>query len=482
MMSRNSESFAGTFSLALLMISLLLDLVPRFHLGDSGEFLVTEIGVYLSEGWSWVYGLIASFIIHVSGDLSTLAIMQILVAWASAILVARAIAQYFELGRLFTAFAVLVLFLNPLGFFWARAIMADTIAAGAFGCLVAILLSCRGILTASFGVFVLSAIICAIRSVYAIPLLFSFGTVTLISMALFLNKQRARDFGFIRHPIFKRYATFSLMVLLSTLSYASINRIVHGKAELSLNYQTHRFMVSAWSPAMKDSFAKLNLPEEVKQKVIPLEYKNRLQQAFVETGLVDVLSNHIGGYQAALPVFRELLEDTVKKNLLGLIKLIATSWSDYINPERVLTYHRERRLTGTNNWGNPDILNDGLIYRLQNWGVWQHAYPELPQVNSLGLRYYATIGGYWALILAIHATIAPFIYLSLPLRSRCGDVLAVQLFAFAYMAMVACTSNELVTRYLIPLDIPLLVTLGAFLKREKADKLPSFVEASETVK
>jgi hypothetical protein len=190
-----------------------------------------------------------------------------------------------------------------------------------------------------------------------------------------------------------------------------------------------------------------------------------LGSAFAEDGIVQRLQGYYGTYEAAAPAYNRLLRAAVLGRPLDVLALVARSWSDYLNPQRVLLYHHERRLTGTTGWYAPDTLSANLIARLQAWGVWQHIDPQLPQAASVGLDYYAIAGGYWALLVALHATLAVPIYFALPRRSRSDNVLAMLLFAFAYMAMIAMTTNELVTRYLIPLDIPLLVTLGALFGR-----------------
>jgi hypothetical protein len=175
--------------------------------------------------------------------------------------------------------------------------------------------------------------------------------------------------------------------------------------------------------------------------------------------------SYYGSYEAAAPAYRRLMHGAVFDRPLDFLALMARSWSDYINPDRVLLYHREMRLTGATGFGNPDTLPATLIARLEGWGIWQHLDPNMPQVTSLGLRYYALAGGYWALLVALHATLAIPVYFALPRRKRHDAVLVILLFAFAYMAMIAMTTNELVTRYLMPLDIPLLVTLGALFGR-----------------
>jgi hypothetical protein len=454
------------FSLLVLLLALALDTVPRFALGDSESYLSTQLHGYLPDDRSWAYGLAAGLIIRVSQDLNAVAIVQIAVSWVSAMLLGSALASHFRLGPWFRMGVLLVVFANPLSFYWTRAFMTDSLAAAAFGALVALLFAERGIVVTAAGVFILAVGICALRSVYLPPLLAAFGAVAALRLLCAARSWRRRDAAAValRHAA-GRYTVLAGTVLLSIIGYAALNAKVLHRHELSTNYATTRFLVSAWSPLMEQPLAALGLPATVTDHMTPLTYDNRLGAAFLDDGIVERLRGFYGSYEAAAPAYRSLLRGAVFDRPLDFLALTARSWSDYINPDRVLLYHREMRLTGATSFGNPDTLPATLIARLQGWGIWQHLDPNMPQVTSLGLRYFALAGGYWALLVALHATLAVPIYFALPRRKRHDGVLVILLFAFAYMAMIAMTTNELVTRYLMPLDIPLLVTLGALFGR-----------------
>jgi len=460
----NSVRPTIALTILILMLSLGLDVVPRFALGDSGAYLGTEIGGYLPEDRSWLYGLMASRVIRLTRDLDTVAIGQILISWTSAVLLAHALMRYFRTAPWFGLLAVVALFANPLSFFWARFFMTDTLAAAMFASLAALLLESRGAIVTLSGVFVLAFAVASLRSIYMPPLLAAFGSVAALYLLRIIAAalRRGASTPAHRHAAI-RYALLTATVGLATFSYAFVNSRVLGKPTISTNYAATRFMVSAWSPLMAPALAALDLPPHVTDHMVPLTYEARLATLFAPAGLVNRLSAHYGSFDAAAPAYKRLLHAAVFDSPLDFLALIARSWSDYVNPARVLLYHREMRLTGTNNRGTPDTLPPDLIARLQGWGIWQKIAPDLPQFPSFGARYCKYAGGYWVLLVSIHATLAGLLYLVLPLRNRTADVLALQLFAVAYIAMVAVTTNELVTRYLIPMDIPVLVTAAALL-------------------
>ena len=74
----------------------------------------------------------------------------------------------------------------------------------------------------------------------------------------------------------------------------------------------------------------------------------------------------------------------------------------------------------------------------------------------VGLYYYS-IGAAWSLAVSWYATIgAPLLGLVL-IRRRRWDLFAFQCFGFLYMAMIAINSQDLITRYLTPLSIVLVL-------------------------
>jgi uncharacterized protein YceK len=450
----------------IVMVSLAVDTVPRFALGDSAAYLTTAIGGYVPDDRSWAYGLLVAAIIRATRDLNTVAIMQILIAWLGAILLGAAAARYFRIGPWFVVVAVLVMVVNPLDFFWARAFMTDVLAAALLAALVALLFASPRLIPMGLGAFGLTFGLCALRSVYMPPLVIAFGSVAAISLLQMLWATR-HDSGMVaaHRQAAIRHLVLTATIVLATAGYASVNGRIEERNRPAVNYATTRFLVSAWSPLMAPSLAALDLPSRVTDDMVPLTYVNRLASAFSPDGIVERLKDHFGSYQAAEPAYDRLLRAALLDNPRDFLVLVAHSWSDYVSPYRHLMYAREMRMTGTNHVGTDDALSPALLARLAGWGIWQHPAPQLPQFPSLGARYYAQAAGYWGILVSMHATLGLLIYLVLPRRNRGDIVLAVQIFALAYMAMLAATTNELIPRYLIPMDIPLLVTLGALFGR-----------------
>jgi hypothetical protein len=448
----------------LLIVALVSDTVPRFHLGDSESYLSARLGGYLPDDRSWAYGVLASWVTRASRDLDTMVLGQIIFTWAAAVALAHSIARFFRLRATAVVVIATVLVCNPLSFYWARAYMTDTLAAAIFGLAVAVILSPRGILATASCMFVLAVAICALRSVYLPPMLLAFAGVAVLSMLRAFRAGRAQQSGAAPHwRDTRRYASLCAAIMLAGSFYANVNAHVLGRSDASVNHASIRLLVSSWSPLMEPGLAALGIAGLTKDRVLPMTYDNRLAHAFASNGVVELLSAEFGSYERAQTAYTELLKSASVARPLDFALLVAHSWSDYISPQRVLLYHRERRLTGTTSYQQPNTLSAEFIAMLQSWGIWQQISPQLPQVPSLGLSYLVRAGGVWALLLSVYATLAIVLLPLVPRCRRSNEMLALQLFAFAYMAMIAVTANELVTRYLIPLDIPLLLTLGAFL-------------------
>lgn len=457
--------------IGMLVLSLLIDATPRFHQGDSESYLGSEWHGYMPDDRAWAYGLVAVRLIRWTGNLDVVALLQIVIGWCGAWVLGAMLSSRFGRGGLWVVAVTGIIIGNPLSFYWARAFMTDTAAAALFGCCVTLMLwpagRARPVLSAC-AMFCLAVLLGQLRSVYLPPMLAAFMGVALLNVARDVRGRKA-----ILSPVVRRYAAFSLAVLLASLACGKINQYALQKPYPALNYAANRFLVSAWSPVMGPVLPQLNLPPAVNDGLLPLTYDNRLATAFADSGLPVRIEAWMGGADQARPLYSRLLRQTVMTQPVPFAALIARSWSDYLNPARVLLYHHERRLTGTMGYSQPDTLTPRFIARLQGFGIWQRVDPNLPQVPSFGIGYYARLGGWWALLLAWSATLSPLVCLALIRRHKAGEaedddlgvVLATQLFGFATIAMVALTTNELVTRYLIPLDIPLLVLSGWLLRR-----------------
>jgi hypothetical protein len=342
------------FSLLVLVLALALDAVPRFALGDSESYLSTQLHGYLPDDRSWAYGLAAGFLIRVTQDLSAVAIVQIAISWVSAMLLGYALARHFRLGPWFRLGVLLVVFANPLSFFWIRAFMTDGLAAAAFGALIALLFAERGIALTAAGIFILALGICALRSVYLPPLLAAFGAVAALRLLSAVRAWRRRDAEAValRHAA-ARYTVLAVTVLLSLIGYAALNAQVLHRHEISTNYATTRFLVSAWSPLMEQPLAALGLPATVTDHMTPLTYENRLGAAFLDDGIVERLHGYYGSYEAAAPAYRRLMHGAVFDRPLDFLALMASDRRDRLWQSGHIARHAHRQAGGLGHLAAP---------------------------------------------------------------------------------------------------------------------------------
>lgn len=461
-----SARLAALFALFVLVLSVSVDLVPRFYLGDSVSYLSTQIGGYIPDDRSWLYGIVAVFFLKLTRAFISVEVIQIAGLWLSAVLLGLVLRSYFRLGWWFFAVTLVVLSWEPLSFFWARAFMSDASGAILWNLIAATLFYESRLRYRLAIIFTLAFLLCALRSVYLPPLSLAFGLVTVLLLWHAIRSRKKDDAGDQRGRVaMMRHGALLGVLVFATFCYAVVNAAVSHKPQISVNYANTRFLVSAWSPAMEAGLKKLDIPADTKARIIPLTHDARLAHAFAGDGIDEVLHNYYGSYEAAEPAYKFLLKEALLRSPGQLLGVILQSWSDYLDPSLVLLYHRENRFTGATGYKAPNSLPPDLLDKIRGWGVHGTIYPEMPQAESFSLHYLARIGGYWALLVAFHATLGWLIYFFLPRRNRSYEILAVQLFGFAYFAMVAITSNELVTRYLIPLDVPLLLTIGCLCGR-----------------
>lgn len=440
----------------ILMISFLGDSVPRFYLGDSESYLLTNIHIYIPEDRSWSYGLIVSTLIATFKDLTIVSSLQIFALFFSAYILARLL--IIKNRSNWVALLIFMLaFLNPIDFYWSRAFMTDSLSSSIFIICIAIIYNMDGYkLLKAITLIIFFVTLISLRSIYAPPLMAASFFVAIIYIFL-LN-------GNYKNSISKKYFIIFLSIFLSYNLYSYVNRVLLEQSYNSANYAAPRFLVGAWSPLLQ-----LIPPESIYlksseiQKLPPFTRENRTEQLFSQNGISELLSQHFGGYKQAKFAYDDIIKFLIFNHPVEVLKLVLHSWKEYLTPSKVLLYHNEMRNTGTTTYFQPNVLSGPMINWLKNAGIWQELRPELPQSKSLGLRYYSSLGGYWALLLAYFATFSiPLIFL-LPKKLISPEIIFFNIFSFLYMAFISITSIDLMSRYLMPITPPLLIWLHALL-------------------
>lgn len=452
----------------LLLSSLVVDLVPRFHLGDSAVFLSTRYGTLIPDNRSWTYGLAIGWVLRSTGQLVSVPLCQIALSWTAFAAFAASLAAATGLNGWRASVLFLIGCFEPLGYYWSRSFMADSPAQSLFVLLCALLLWRANLAWRFLLVFFLGFALIGLRIVY-FPAIAAALFVTLACHAGFRLAggsgrnlaDRASDLGT------RAWAAALAAFLLANLSYAFANTaMTHGKV-LSTDIGDMEFLVGALSPLMGDELDKTPLTTGERAELPPLTYANRVSQTFGAHGLVPAIREHFRSREDARPAMKRLVFDTIRRHPLGLAQLVLRQWSDYLNPSLVVRTQSSGALSGSVAAFAGDsrvILPDYILEAFAAWKIRPLPTATTPQVPSPALRYLEKAGGAWSLILAYYATFGifflPFVY-----RGRTSDfpIFAV-CFSFVYMATIAFGANQLVTRYLLPLDVPLLCSIASLLR------------------
>jgi len=353
--------------------------------------------------------------------------------------------------------------LEPLGYYWSRSFMPDSPAQSAFVLLYAAMLWRSGGLTRFMLVFTMGFVLISLRVVYFPAIL----TALIIAAACrFLAARNAlKPQGHARNvladPALRSWAIALAAILAANVAYAYMNtKMTHGRV-LSTDVGDMEFLVGALSPVMGDDLDKTPLTAAERAALPPLTYQNRLRQTFSPDGLVLSVRRHFASTEDARPAMRRLLLSVALHHPGALAELVLRQWLDYLNPLLVVPNQYAGRLSGAVPVGQVISLPDRAIHILESWKVRPAPTRDMPSKPSVALWYLETFGGIWSLVLSYYATFSiVWVYL-LPGNKRSGFVVFTNSFAFFYLATIVVGANQLVTRYLLPLDAPMLYTVCA---------------------
>lgn len=455
MQSRNIS--AKWFLACILLASLVIDLSPRFHLGDSATYLHTRVPGFLPLNRSWTYGMVVSWIEPGTHWLAAAPLVQILLSWAAYAFFGGALAKYLGLKQRTALAVVAVGALEPLGFYWSRSFMADSPAQSAFVFLCGALLLRVGPALRFGLVFVAGFILLSLRTVY-----FPAVLLALLAAAAWTAWRDRRDGS----GEARRWGAAAAAFLCANLAYGAVNTLATRCHTFTTNMGDAEYLVAAISPLGADQLGSTPLTPEERAELLPLTYADRNAQLFDPHGLVSLIRAHSGsGYraiEAARPAMQRFVVAVVTHHPIGLAGLVLRQWGDYLNAPLVLSSQAKGWLSGAVDQGDalpPDVLK---VFR--DWKVWPQPAPDLLTRKSVALSWFEIGGGVWALILALSATLAPLAVLRIPSTHRSGFLVFAAAFSLLYMGSLALGADELVTRYLLPLTAPFLFAAGAVIK------------------
>jgi hypothetical protein len=456
----------------LLLSSLTIDLVPRFHFGDSAVFIRTGQRDYIPDNRSWTYGLTASWTLRSTAQLVALPLAQIFLSWTAFAVLAMVVTVSTNIQFPLTALFLLAGCLEPLGYYWSRSFMSDSPAQSLFVLLSAVLLSRFRLVFRFFLVLIAGFALISLRVVYFPAVATALAAAVAWQFWIVRRTQKKND------PVF-RTATDSAVgswsialaaIIAANLTYAYSNTYMTRGRTLSTNIGDMAFLVGALSPLMTDELDKTPLTSKERTTVISLTYKNRISNTFNPNGLVPMIRRHFSSNEGARPVMRYLVLESIRQHPIMLAELVLRQWMDYLNPLLVLRNQRAGFLSGAVP-GYPNapsiVLPDSVIRIFEAWNVRPAPTPNLPSRPSAALWYLEMGGGIWSLILSYYATFSVFCLIAVPKKDRTAFLIFVNSFAFLYMATIAFGANQLVTRYLLPLDVPLLCTVAVLVSARR---------------
>lgn len=458
--------------LAILLLSLAIDLTPRFHMTDSAVYILTRYPGFIPDNRSWTYGLVAGWLLRTTRFLGSVALTQIIASWVAFTVFAFAVARRANVRSPLLLVIPFIGMFEPLGFYWSRSIMTDSSAQSALVLLFALLLLPLGTPLLFVFVFLASFALISLRVIY-FPALAIASVITILW--LFWVWGRNREIVASRHAAL-RWVAILAAIALADLGYACANTYMTRARELSTNIGDMEFLVGALSPLMGTDLEKTPLTAAEREILLPLTYDNRIGNTFSPRGLVMLIRRHFSSSESARPAMQTLVLDSIKQHPLGLAELVLRQWGDYLNPFWVVPIQHEGALTGAVLQLPNDprvVLPNSVIRALRMWKVKPFARADLPMRPSAALTYLEVCSGIWSLILAYCATLSPLCLPLVPARHRSAPLVFITGFAFLYMATIAFGANQMVARYLLPLDVP-VVFAAAFAVSSRTPKLAPY--------
>jgi len=435
--------------LAAVLASLMVDSQIRFHLGDSDTFLHTRWPDRLPHDRPWLYGLFSAHVLALARDASIIPKLQVLAAACGALVLGLALRRRFGASTPALAALVVAVIAEPLSAWWARSVMSDTLATSALCMTLAAAIwprlpaPLRFLLVLAFALLTFF-----LRSVHVVPIA---AAAAFYLLVCWIGGARLPQLAAAR----REALAVALGVFAATGLFADLNTRALGAGRLALNHESSRFLLGAVSPLLAGQEALIPLPPERMRLLPPFTREMRLVQTFAPNGLVEQLREHHGA--AAEEISHQLARRAVLGAPWQALGLWAANWGDYLVPRSVIRAHLAGRWSGATPDSQPNRLSPGTLERLREFGIWQGPREEWPLLGSPALRWFRTMGGVTALLLAWSATLAlPVVALTGLRRVPVAWLLAAV--ATASMGFLTATVNEYVSRYLIAAQ-PVLLAL-----------------------
>jgi hypothetical protein len=441
-------------------LALLFDYQPRFVLGDSESYLATELGGWIPNDRSWVYGLFVNGYLRLSHSLSALVLLQSSLTAVSFGLLAPLCSR---LGvRSAICWGVLLFAsVDPLHLYSDRALLTDAPAAALLllGLLALMANEVRPSLRSSIGAACLLVLALVLRTAF-VPLVL-FAALWPAGLLCLQRLRRRKRPSIPPDGRLLPALALALVVVGSIVGYARLTGRLTG-APASLNPRNGYFLLGIFSPVLAPTdFRGLGVsdPEGLLLSSGSTDRARRNLQVYTPGGIDLRIEEQFGGdWRRVSSVGSIVVKRAVVRDPLGVLVLVGNNIGDYLTLERWKTGERM-------DLGIDRPLPPAMIARLSAL-VWEGIAPELPSRSSPILRWARATR--WALPLLCWTAIVLPVVLVLLVRRLERPVRHAAVFSamaiWIYLATVFVFSVDIGSRYLLPVQPLILVTAALLLE------------------
>ncbi len=373
-------------AISIRLIFLILDPLPRFFLGDSYCYLVTEWGSYIPNDRSWIFGLFINNLFRLTQSFMSLVLLQSLVS-ASVGAVTAIFCRTLGLRKPI-AWIVLILFsIEPMLLFYDRSIMTDSL--GSSFIWLAIIISFAAFFQNKLYLAFLSVIffygaICLRTAL--LPLVLLVPILLLLAAApgqwrqLFSHIGRYELKQAVRKLLIP--GILVLFVLLGLKVYSHWTGVLTN-SESSLNPKGGYFLLGVFAPILApEDFDGLGIkdPAYLLEQSWHYNYDLRNFQIYGEEGIACRLQKEMGGdWRKVSHIGSTVARRAALRNPKGCINLLLFGARDYLDLSRQKKVFPET--FGFDKTFDKDVL----------WGItrtaWERPTSDYPSRNSIIRRW-----------------------------------------------------------------------------------------------
>jgi len=429
---------------ALVVVKLVwisVDFTPMLFLGDSESYLETANSGYIPPDRSFVYGKLLKVVAFKSGSLKVMLMLQVVCSLAAALILAYILVSLIEVPKVI-AFATALTWasLEPLGIFYERYVMTESIALVAFSAYVCFALRYLVYRRISdvFSAQIMLAVLIMFRSVFvpvSIVLVIALPVVAWLAPGIKLDV-----FSRFRHALVA-VAVAALTTGILHTGYKEWNGRL-SKAPPAYQYADGFFLFAAWAPLIRvEDFDDPALGELLigKSACKQVDRFAREAQRWYPGCMVDLLQKQMPDQIKSNSLARSVAMRAFRRDPLAGISLAASTWSDYFDRRVLMTALRYDR-------GERPLGSATVTLLKQKLSIADAA--KLPLLTTVSNRWYLA-SSQWIMVLAL----LPFFMLGTALfvaQSLRAQIVFLFLVSGLMLGAVTLGATMVVPRYLHP--------------------------------